>query len=51
MQDIVEQAFACMHSIATRDEVSKVVENQQGRQERGGWGGPSRPAYCGKICH
>jgi len=23
----------------------------QSHQKRGGWGGPSRPTFCGKICH
>ena len=27
------------------------VDTTQGRQRRGGWGGPSRPTFCGKICH
>jgi len=24
---------------------------QQGRQKRGGWGGPSRPTFRRNICH
>ena len=32
-------------------ETPQGFQDCQGRQKRGGWGGPSRHTFRGKICH